>query len=355
MFKFFICCSKENLEEEEEDKEPPEEPKRVTMTNKISQTPIIKIKKERKLGKQQSKESSKVFLYRDIEYICDGSFAKVFKGLNSFGNYVALKRVHRGHIYEIKKEIDLLRRFDHKNIIQLLEVFERGEYYYIVLPYYHIDLFDSIDNVIKKPYKIFKILLGIAEGLLYLHRKGYMHGDLKPENIMLDHCGNPVIIDFGLSKKIDMFNKMVYDRLSGTITYLPPEVITRCIYTEKMDIWSLGVIMYILMYGKEPFRCLTIRENLYLKDRITYNEPDYNFLNWKVGNDKVDVDTILYLKMLDLNRLMLQKDYNKRPDISSVIFRIKDILKDLKSCSIEKVKKMTHDDMIKHLKKWKTT
>ena len=86
-------------------------------------------------------------------------------------------------------------------------------------------------------------------GLEYIHSKKVIHRDIKPENLVLDDKGYLRITDFGVAK---VFQKENAAETSGTPGYMAPEVIKKC-YTNKCDIWSCGVIMYILYCGYPPF------------------------------------------------------------------------------------------------------
>ena len=97
---------------------------------------------------------------------------------------------------------------------------------------------------------IFQILKGVA----YCHSQGIVHRDLKPENIMFDkQQGNILkLIDFGTACTYDR-EKQKIRGIKGTSYYLAPEVVVQGEYDERCDIWSIGVIMYILLYGEPPF------------------------------------------------------------------------------------------------------
>jgi serine/threonine protein kinase len=84
----------------------------------------------------------------------------------------------------------------------------------------------------------------IISALEYIHRKGYIHRDLKCENILLDNKANIKLIDFGFCKKLNRFQKAY--SFVGTLEYLAPEMLSKSGHDEKVDIWALGVLMYEL-------------------------------------------------------------------------------------------------------------
>jgi calcium-dependent protein kinase len=152
---------------------------------------------------------------------------------------------------KILNEVKIMKRLDHPNIIKIFEYFVEEKFIMIVMELIRGgDLFDKIMSEVKLSEvlaaEIFKQILSAVN---YLHINNYVHRDLKPENILLD--GNTVkLIDFGTSTKFDG-EKQLKSTL-GTIYYVAPEVIGKS-YNEKCDVWSCGVILYILLIGAPPF------------------------------------------------------------------------------------------------------
>eukprot|EP00463_Aulacantha_scolymantha_P001302 TRINITY_DN1935_c1_g1_i1.p1 TRINITY_DN1935_c1_g1~~TRINITY_DN1935_c1_g1_i1.p1 ORF type:complete len:282 (+),score=20.79 TRINITY_DN1935_c1_g1_i1:297-1142(+) len=158
-------------------------------------------------------------------------------------------------------EVEILKRLNHKNIIKIFDVYETSEELFLVLELVTGgDLFDRIVSLNGKGYPedrarfIFQQML---EALDYLHRNGVVHRDLKPENILLwkEKSDHIKISDFGLPRMIGEGSFM--KTLCGTPQYLAPEILNdyapKLGYDKRVDLWSLGVILYILLSGAPPF------------------------------------------------------------------------------------------------------
>lgn len=157
-----------------------------------------------------------------------------------------------------KREIEILKLCQHPNIIKLLDTFENQDYIYIVMEWLKGgDLFTYLE---KRSFKISEdrarsIIHSLAVALYYLHSYGIVHRDIKLDNILMtDESENSdvKIVDFGLSKMIGP-NELCNEPF-GTFGYVAPEVLTKTPYDKKVDIWSLGVVAYILLTGRSPFQ-----------------------------------------------------------------------------------------------------
>ena len=170
---------------------------------------------------------------------------------------------------------------DHPNIIKLYEVFEDIIYYYVVTEICKGgELFDEL-------MKFQKFTEGIAAGymhqilqaLIYCHSNKICHRDLKPENVLLEEQGVIRVIDFGLAVSYSEGLNQVL----GTAYYIAPEIIEKKTYDEKCDIWSLGVIMYVLLTGYPPFNgnsdteiMRSVKKGVYSKESNSYIFNIYN-------------------------------------------------------------------------------
>ena len=160
------------------------------------------------------------------------------------------------------EEIELLKNLDHPNIVKLFEYFSDNEKYYLITEYCKGgDLFELI-----KKKKVFSeesaayIMYQIFRALIYCHyTHNLIHRDIKPENIVVYRQNNAredlydvKLIDFVISKIFNKSEKTNDNKVRGSLNYIAPEVLDR-VYDEKCDIWSCGVILYILVIGKYPF------------------------------------------------------------------------------------------------------
>lgn len=189
-----------------------------------------------------------------------GAFAEVKLGMNkSTRERVAIKkmskkRMKKRDFSKIKREIEILRALDHNNIVQIYDAFSDPDYYYIVMEYApNGDLFSAIvdDDEEFSEDNARKMVEKLAQALKYCKDNGVIHRDVKPENILLCDNGELKLADFNLSKKIslDDVHFSLLETECGTPNYVAPEVLQHKAYDYKCDIWSLGVIAFLLLSG----------------------------------------------------------------------------------------------------------
>lgn len=153
------------------------------------------------------------------------------------------------------KEVQILKGLDHPNIIKLFDMYEDQIYFYLVTEFCSGgELFDRIQKINcfteKDAAKYIKQLLS---AITYLHERNIVHRDLKAENLLFENeneDANMKLIDFGVSSEILKGAKL--KETLGTPYYIAPEVLLQS-YDEKCDVWSCGVILYILLCGYPPF------------------------------------------------------------------------------------------------------
>lgn len=165
------------------------------------------------------------------------------------GKEVAVKIQGRENEYAIMSELSITTRLDHPNIIKPIEFFQDSKFYYIVFEYLaEGELISQQDQTFDEEYTkdvIFKLLLALN----HMNSMRVVHRDLKPENILVDESGDIKIIDFGLSKYFTPGYPL--KDMVGTPLYMAPEVTTGE-YSPNCDLWSVGVIMYRMLFNKLP-------------------------------------------------------------------------------------------------------
>ena len=236
--------------------------------------------------------------------IGQGSYGKVKRVRHKkLGEERAMKIVSK-QSESSQNEIEILRRVSHPNIVNIYEIFEDNKKYYIITELLDGgELFEFITNQGTFSETDAAILMKqILQGVNYLHSQYIVHRDLKPENIMLISKPNSAkkyslkIIDFGTAIQIHPGQKI--NKFIGTSYYIAPEVLAEN-YNEKCDVWSCGVIMYILLCGYPPFNGSS---NVDIFHNIQYSQPMFNAEEWK------DVSP----SAIELIKNMLNKNPNKR-------------------------------------------
>ena len=202
--------------------------------------------------------------YECIKQLGKGGYGKVYQVKNKIsGKLFACKKLSKLDIKNLEKfqrEIEILMKTDHPNIIKLYEIFESPNSLYLIMEEcYGGELFDRILQHIENQEMYSEkdaaeIIQQVMSAIEYCHNNGIAHRDLKPENLLYLKKGseenNPLkVIDFGLSRRID---QKVLNSKVGTAYYVSPEILAGK-YTEKCDVWSAGIILYVLLSGEPPF------------------------------------------------------------------------------------------------------
>ena len=166
----------------------------------------------------------------------------------------------QGMIEQFRTEIEALRSLQHPNIITLYDVYISDEKIYIVMELMSGgELFDYVVNKgTLNEEEASKIVQKVTSALVYMHSKNIIHRDLKPENLMLirkPRDGEDIevkIIDFGLAKVL-VSDSVAYT-ICGTPEYYAPEILIQGVgYNKTVDWWSVGILIYEMIFGKTPF------------------------------------------------------------------------------------------------------
>ncbi|KAJ6405044.1 hypothetical protein OIU84_013092 [Salix udensis] len=226
----------------------------------------------------------KVGKYEVGRTIGEGTFAKVkFAQNTETGESVAMKILDRSTIIkhkmvdQIKREISIMKLVRHPYVVRLHEVLASRTKIYIILEFITGgELFDKIVHHGRlSEAEARRYFQQLIDGVDYCHSKGVYHRDLKPENLLLDSQGNLKISDFGLSALPEQGVSLLRTTC-GTPNYVAPEVLSHKGYEGAIaDVWSCGVILYVLMAGYLPFDELDLT-TLYSKiDRAEFSCPSW--------------------------------------------------------------------------------
>ncbi|XP_022768512.1 CBL-interacting serine/threonine-protein kinase 8-like isoform X2 [Durio zibethinus] len=226
----------------------------------------------------------KVGKYEIGRTIGEGTFAKVkFAQNTETGESVAMKVLDRSTIIkhkmvdQIKREISIMKLVRHPYVVRLHEVIASRTKIYIILEFITGgELFDKIiHNGRLSEAEARRYFQQLIDGVEYCHSKGVYHRDLKPENLLLDSLGNLKISDFGLSALPEQGVSLLRTTC-GTPNYVAPEVLSHKGYDGAVaDVWSCGVILYVLMAGYLPFDELDLT-TLYSKiERAEFSCPSW--------------------------------------------------------------------------------
>ena len=206
------------------------------------------------------RESNRIGKYQIVKTLGEGSFGKVKLAYHTTtGQRVALKIINRKTLAKsdmqgrIEREISYLRLLNHPHIIKLYDVIKSKEEIIMVIEYAGKELFEYIvQNGRMKDDQARRFFQQIIAAIDYCHSHKIVHRDLKPENLLLDDQLNIKIADFGLSNIMSDGNFLKTS--CGSPNYAAPEVISGKLYAgPEVDVWSCGVILYVMLCGRLPF------------------------------------------------------------------------------------------------------
>ncbi|CAB9521867.1 MAP kinase-activated protein kinase 2 (Fragment) [Seminavis robusta] len=234
----------------------------------------------------------------------EGGYGKVFACTHMESGYErAVKILPKGDEQanqQVVQEFQTIQSLDNPNLIKVYDMFEDATQFYIVSDIYKGgDLFDVLEEMgTLAEEDVRKIMNTMLTCVNYCHQKNLVHRDIKPENVLLEeHLGfeDLKIIDFGLAATLEEKDGILHEGV-GSLYYFSPQILEGT-YTSKCDIWSVGVVAFILLTGCVPFSGKTSEATL---DAIVQGKMDFGFDDgaWDGVSDEA-IDFVAYLLSYD--------------------------------------------------------
>lgn len=252
---------------------------------------------------------------KENDILGKGQYGSVYAATNNrTAAKVALKAMKRNEIDSIeglREEVDILRNLNHPHVIKCYDFFEDENYYYMTTEMLtggelFVRIVDRHHYTERDARDLCRILV---ETVAYLHDADIVHRDLKPENLLMIDKQNDAavkIADFGFARRLE--GARLTDRC-GTPGYVAPEVITQEPYGVTADVWSLGVIIYILLCGYPPFHDTNIKQlfRLICKGKYEFYPED-----WSSISDQAK-DLISKMLVVDVSKRITARQALKHP------------------------------------------
>ena len=204
--------------------------------------------------------------YKLVQYLGYGAMARVYKAFHTeLRRYAAVKVLHPhfssdpDFLLQFKAEAQNLARLRHPNIVQVYDASVAGNYPYLVMEFIDgITLKFLIEEYSEKRVRIpliraLRTIYSVGLALAYAHQRNIIHRDVKPSNIMIEESGRVVLADFGLARLTTMRSDTETGTIKGTPAYMAPEQALGRSSNPRSDIYSLGVIFYELLTGRQPY------------------------------------------------------------------------------------------------------
>ncbi|ONI10113.1 hypothetical protein PRUPE_4G027800 [Prunus persica] len=272
--------------------------------------------------------------FSDQNRLGGGGFGEVYKGTLRDGLQIAVKRLSRGSgqgAEEFKNEVVLVAKLEHRNLVRLLGFCSEGEEKILVYELVENKSLDHFlfgpENQVKLDWSSrYKIIGGIARGLLYLHqdsRLKIIHRDLKAGNVLLDGNMNPKIADFGMARIFGVDQTQGSTRrIVGTYGYMPPEYAMYGQFSVKSDVYSLGVLILEIVTGKK-------NTNFYNSDGGE-DLLSYAWRHWRDGTSLELLDPNLrdsyekteVIRCVHIGLLCVQENPDERPTMQSIVLML---------------------------------
>lgn len=276
--------------------------------------------------------------------IGEGGYAMVYKGELEDGRFVAVKRLTRGTQEEMTadflSELGIIVHVDHPNLAKLIGYGVEGGMHLVL----HLSPHGSLSSILYGPREKldwgirYKVVLGTAEGLLYLHegcQRRIIHKDIKASNILLSEDFEPQISDFGLAKWLpDQWTHHIVSKFEGTFGYLPPEFFMHGIVDEKTDVYAFGVLLLELITGRQALD--SSQKSLVMWANPLLSKTNFKMLVDPCLGDAYDKDQMKRV-VLTASMCIHQSSIN-RPEMNQVVQILKGDEKTLESVKRQRSK-----------------
>ncbi|XP_060213980.1 cysteine-rich receptor-like protein kinase 2 [Lycium barbarum] len=264
-----------------------------------------------------------------------GGFGTVYKGVLQDGREIAVKRLffnNKHRAADFYNEVNIISSVEHKNLVRLLGCSCSGPESLLVyefLPNQSLDrfIFDPAKGKTLNWEKRFEIIIGTAEGLVYLHENNktrIIHRDIKASNILLDSRLRAKIADFGLARSFQEDKSHISTAIAGTLGYMAPEYLAHGQLTEKADVYSFGVLLLEIVTGRQNNRSknteysdslISIAWQHFQHGRVEeLFDPNLMLHNYHTSNVKKEV-----LRMVHVGLLCTQEVPGLRPSMSKAL------------------------------------
>ncbi|XP_068641360.1 cysteine-rich receptor-like protein kinase 2 isoform X2 [Aristolochia californica] len=268
-----------------------------------------------------------------------GGFGSVYKGVLADGREIAVKRLflnNKHRAADFYNEVNIISSVEHKNLVRLLGCNCSGPesllvYEFLANKSLDCFIFDADKGKALSWDKRFEIIVGTVEGLAYLHENSkvrIIHRDIKASNILLDSKLRAKIADFGLARSFEDDKSHISTAIAGTLGYMAPEYLAHGQLTEKVDVYSFGVLLMEIVTGRQNNKT---REYDYTDSLVT---ATWRHFQAKKMEDLIDSNLLLHnyqnseaikeeiLRVVHVALLCTQENHALRPPMSRVLLML---------------------------------
>eukprot|EP00163_Fabomonas_tropica_P004184 TRINITY_DN136_c0_g1_i6.p1 TRINITY_DN136_c0_g1~~TRINITY_DN136_c0_g1_i6.p1 ORF type:complete len:476 (+),score=52.50 TRINITY_DN136_c0_g1_i6:493-1920(+) len=258
----------------------------------------------------ERKASDRLGQYRFMETLGEGSYGTVKMVIDRRTNEkYAVKILDKTLMDDAARkralrEISTLARLSHPHIVDFHEAIETDSHIYVIMEYVkNGELFDFIKENGPLPEELAAFFFyQIVEAIAYCHSRNYVHRDLKPENFLLDATWGIKVSDFGFCRHVSPDHARDIRTACGSATYAAPEIFRGQPYDRSVDVWSLGVNLYVLVSGMNP-----------------WGEKSYRRQKWRILNAEYAKLDGISPECSDIIARMIKADPESRPSLTQLL------------------------------------